>query len=79
MIVEVPVFFSDCKQLMRVEIQIRTVAMNFWASLEHRLKYKTNVTNAEEIINELKNCADVIANTDMKKSKLYTTHHLARA
>jgi putative GTP pyrophosphokinase len=66
MIVEVPVFFSDCKQLMRVEIQIRTVAMNFWACLEHRLKYKNNVTDAEEIANELKECAHVIANTDMK-------------
>lgn len=39
-IVEVPVFFSDRKQLVRVEIQIRTVAMDFWASLEHQLKYK---------------------------------------
>ncbi len=66
MIVEVPVFFSDCKQLMRVEIQIRTVAMNFWACLEHRLKYKNNVTDAEEIANELKECAHVISNTDMK-------------
>jgi putative GTP pyrophosphokinase len=66
MIVEVPVFFSDSKQFMRVEIQIRTVAMDFWASLEHRLKYKSNVTNEEEIIDELKNCADIIANTDMK-------------
>lgn len=66
MIVEVPVFFSDCKQLMRVEIQIRTVAMDFWASLEHRLKYKRDVTNEEEIVNELKDCAEVIANTDMK-------------
>ncbi len=78
MIVEVPVFFSDCKQLMRVEIQIRTVAMNFWASLEHRLKYKNNVKDEEEIVNELKNCADIIANTDMKmleiKKKINAFH-----
>ena len=66
MIVEVPVFFSDCKQMMRVEIQIRTVAMNFWASLEHCLKYKSNIKNEEEIVNELKICADTIANTDIK-------------
>lgn len=66
MIVEVPVFFSECKQLMRVEIQIRTVAMDFWASLEHRLKYKNNLADAEKIVNELKDCADVIAKTDMK-------------
>jgi len=65
MIVEVPVFFSNSKQLMRVEIQIRTVAMDFWASLEHRMKYKSNIENAEEITTELKECADVIAKTDM--------------
>ena len=40
MIVEVPVFFSDGKRPMRVEIQLRTVAMDFWASLEHQMKYK---------------------------------------
>lgn len=40
LIVEVPVFFSDHKENMRVEIQIRTIAMDFWASLEHQVKYK---------------------------------------
>ncbi|MEG2481413.1 MAG: GTP pyrophosphokinase family protein, partial [Clostridia bacterium] len=40
MIVEIPVFFSDQKQPIRVEIQVRTVAMDFWASLEHQMKYK---------------------------------------
>lgn len=40
MIVEIPVFFSEGKQMMRVEIQLRTVAMDFWASLEHQMKYK---------------------------------------
>ena len=40
MIIEVPVFFSDSKKFMRVEVQIRTIAMDFWASLDHQLKYK---------------------------------------
>nr|WP_245157079.1 GTP pyrophosphokinase family protein [Anaerovorax sp. IOR16] len=64
MIVEVPVFFSDHRQMMRVEIQIRTVAMDFWASLEHRLKYKNGIKNTQHIGNELLKCAEVIANTD---------------
>ena len=66
LIVEVPVFFSDKKQFVRVEIQIRTVAMDFWASLEHQLKYKENIKNSEEIEAELRQCAETIANTDMK-------------
>ncbi len=40
MIVEVPVFFSSSKKNIRVEVQIRTIAMDFWASLDHQLKYK---------------------------------------
>ncbi len=66
MIIEVPVFFSDKKQSVRVEIQIRTVAMDFWASLEHQLKYKENVENSAEIEEELKECAETIAMTDKK-------------
>ena len=70
MIVEVPVFFSNEKRPMRVEIQIRTVAMDFWASLEHQMKYKKNIDNADEIMKELKECADTIAETDMKMLKI---------
>ena len=64
LIVEVPVFFSDRKQPMRVEIQIRPIAMDFWASLEHQLKYKKDIDNATDIVNELKECADIISQTD---------------
>ena len=64
MIIEVPIFFSNEKRPMRVEVQIRTVAMDFWASLEHRMKYKQDIENADEIIMELKKCADTIAATD---------------
>ena len=53
MIVEIPVFFSNEKRPMRVEVQIRTVAMNFWASLEHQIKYKHNVKEAEKIGREM--------------------------
>ena len=65
LIIEVPVFFSQEKQRVRVEIQIRTSAMDFWASVEHQLKYKKNIESSKEIEEELKGCADVIAKTDL--------------
>lgn len=73
MIVEIPVFFSEGKQLTRVEVQIRTIAMDFWASLEHQLRYKKNIAdmeNIEEISTELKECAEVIAQTDVKMQSI---------
>ena len=66
MIIEVPVFFSDRKKPMRVEVQIRTIAMDFWASLDHQLKYKKKLEDGEDISKELKRCAEVIAQTDEK-------------
>lgn len=66
MIVEIPVFFSKGKTPMRVEIQIRTMAMDFWASLDHELKYKKNIDPQDEevIAGELLTCAERIAETD---------------
>lgn len=64
LIVSVPVFFAEEKRDMKVEVQIRTIAMDFWASLEHQLKYKQQVDNEEEIIARLKACAEVISKTD---------------
>ena len=69
MIVEVPVFFSRAKQIMRVEIQIRTIAMNFWASLEHQIRYKKDIENMDgidQISQELFEAAEIIAQTDQK-------------
>lgn len=48
-----------------LEIQIRTIAMDFWASLEHQMKYKKNIKNQKTIARELKKCADQIATTDI--------------
>lgn len=64
MIIELPVFFSDDKKHVRVEVQIRTIAMDFWASLDHQLKYKKELSHAVTISEELKKCAEVIARTD---------------
>lgn len=66
LVIEVPIFLSNRKKYMKVEIQIRTIAMDFWASLEHELKYKHDIENEKEISKELKECADVISGTDMK-------------
>ena len=66
LIVKVPVFFADQRREMTVEVQIRTIAMDFWASLEHQLKYKQEIENQEEIIGQLRNCAEIINATDEK-------------
>lgn len=67
MIVEIPVFFSDSKKPIRVEVQIRTIAMDFWASLDHQLKYKNSLVDEDgSISRELKACANVISETDQK-------------
>ncbi len=63
-IVEIPVFFSDRKENIRVEIQFRTIAMDFWASLEHKLKYKRNIPNESMITSRLYNCAEIISSLD---------------
>jgi len=70
MIIEVPVFFSNVKQNIKVEVQLRTIAMDFWASLEHTMKYKKNVENSQSIANELKECADLISQTDLKMQEI---------
>ena len=79
LIVEIPVFFSEQKKTMRVEVQIRTIAMDFWASLEHKLKYKQDVENPEAVSAELKECADIIAQTDARmlaiKNQIYSNEH----
>ena len=70
MIVEVPVFFADEKVPIRVEVQFRTIAMDFWASLEHQMKYKKQISNEEDVIAKLKECADIIAETDLKMQEI---------
>lgn len=77
LIVSIPVFLADTKREMKVEVQIRTIAMDFWASLEHQIKYKRDIPDEAAICNELKACADVIAETDMKMLNLRQQIELA--
>lgn len=69
LIIEVPVFFADRMRPMRVEVQIRTIAMDYWASLDHQLRYKKDDLDEQvlaEMERKLKHCADVISDTDME-------------
>jgi putative GTP pyrophosphokinase len=68
LIIEVPIYLHNEKRQMKVEVQLRTIAMDFWASLEHRLNYKKTINNerAHTISNELKNCAETSAWLDLK-------------
>lgn len=70
LIVEVPIFLMREKRYMRVEIQLRTIAMDFWASLEHQMKYKKDVPEEGELTMELKMCADVSAALDRRMNDL---------
>lgn len=70
LIVKVPVYLSDKTELVKVEIQIRTIAMNFWASLDHELSFKLTNEKNEVVTRELKDCADVISNIDIRMQNL---------
>lgn len=70
-VVNVPVFLSTGKDYAPVEIQIRTMAMDFWASLEHELHYKTGRKVNEELSEELHSCAETIAETDRRMQEIY--------
>lgn len=65
LVVEIPIFLSAGKKPMRVEVQIRTIAMNFWASLEHQIHYKKSNSNADAV-KQLSDCADIIYETDLR-------------
>ena len=70
LIVAVPIFLSSQKKNMKVELQFRTIAMDFWASLEHKVKYKKDVENPEYIAEELKKCAESIAQLDLRMQEI---------
>lgn len=70
MIVQLPIYLTTGKENVIVEIQIRTMAMDFWASLEHKIKYKYDGIIPNEVKQELVECANSIAETDAKMMKL---------
>ncbi len=70
MIVSIPVYLSDTIVDTKVEIQIRTIAMDFWASLEHKIYYKFEGKAPEHIRKELKECSDIVSYLDQKMLSL---------
>ena len=72
LIVETPIFLQDEKRLMKVEVQLRTIAMDFWASLEHRMRYKKNLNPelSEMLSTELKDCAETSARLDIRMGRV---------
>ena len=66
LIVRIPVHFENGTKHVKAEVQIRTIAMDFWATLEHELKYKNHISGAEELAGELKECAGIISDADAK-------------
>lgn len=69
LIVEVPIFLEHKKKMMKVEVQLQTIAMDFWASLEHKLKYKKDIVS-DQLTADLKLCADESAALDLKMDRI---------
>ena len=76
LILEVPIFLSEATKPVRIELQLRTIAMDFWASLEHQLRYKSDVEVPPQISDDLKACADVIAATDEEMQRIAKELHV---
>ena len=70
LIVAVPIFLSCEKRIMHVEIQLRTIAMDFWASLEHQLRYKKDTEFTKDMMKELYECAKISADLDTRMDEL---------
>ena len=70
LIVEIPIFLHDEKKMMKVEVQLRTISMDWWASLEHKIRYKKDIVVEESVANELRNCAETAAALDMRMEQL---------
>ena len=75
LIVEVPIFLQDEKKSMKVEVQLRTIAMEFWANLEHRMRYKKNLAPEllEQTAHELSECAEASSMLDLKMQSIRDT------
>lgn len=70
LIVGIPIFLAHEKRMMKVEIQLRTIAMDFWASLEHQLRYKKDAVFTEEMAQELLECAEISSKLDIRMENL---------
>ena len=70
LVLSVPVFLSDHKEVVRVEVQLRTIAMDFCASLEHQIHYNSSHEVPDCVVGELRECADIISQTAQRMQRL---------
>lgn len=71
LVIRIPVFLSSHTELVLVEVQIRTIAMDFWASLEHQLRYKSNHETTQQLRRRLQHCAEASAALDREMQDIY--------
>ena len=74
LVVETPIFLHDSKRMMKVEVQFRTISMDWWASLEHKIRYKKDLIPSEEIDRELLALAETSAELDQRMERIM--HHV---
>lgn len=70
LIVEIPIYLHDEKKPMKVEVQFRTISMDWWASLEHKIRYKKDVKVPKDIADELRECAEAAAILDGRMEQI---------
>ena len=70
LIIEIPIFLHDQKRYMKVEVQFRTISMDWWASLEHKIRYKKDVSVPQDIAEELFQCAEYAAKLDCRMEQI---------
>lgn len=70
LIVEIPIFLHDEKKTMKVEVHFRTISMDWWASLEHKIRYKKDVTVPKDIAQDLRECAEAAAILDNRMEQI---------
>lgn len=71
LIVEIPIFLHNQTRKMKVEVQLRTIAMDWWASLEHKIAYKKDLTDREKTVLELQDCARMCAELDQRMERIH--------
>ena len=71
LIIETPIFLHNQTRLMKVEVQLRTISMDWWASLEHKIRYKKNLADDARVARELQECAEMGAEPDRRMEKIH--------
>ena len=71
LIIETPIFLHNQTRMMKVEVQFRTIAMDWWASLEHKIRYKKDLKDDEAIARELFSCAEMGAELDQRMERIH--------